>query len=88
MLNGRQRLKDNSDARQSECNAKYIVLWSTASMCVAFAASLSGLDTFVFSGGIGENTGWIRARICDGLNFLKIEIDEKCNMANICVIST
>lgn len=54
----------------------------------AFAASLGGLDTLVFSGGIGENSAVIRARICDGLNFLGIEIDEKCNVANVNVIST
>ena len=54
----------------------------------AFAASLGGLDTLVFSGGIGENSSVIRARICDGLNFLGIEIDEKCNVANAFVIST
>jgi acetate kinase len=54
----------------------------------AFAAALNGLDTLVFAGGIGENAPIIRARICDGLGFLGIEIDEKQNAANEGIIST
>ena len=43
----------------------------------AFAAALGGLDTLVFAGGIGENAPIVRARICDGLGFLGIELEEK-----------
>ena len=53
----------------------------------AFAAVLDGLDTLVFAGGIGENAPAVRARICDGLGFLGIELDEKRNAANEGVIS-
>jgi len=53
----------------------------------AFAAALGGLDTLVFAAGIGENAPTIRARICDGLGFLGIELDEKRNAANEGVIS-
>jgi len=53
----------------------------------AYAAALGGLDTLVFAGGIGENAAVIRARICDGLAFLGIAIDEKRNAANAGVIS-
>ena len=51
------------------------------------AAALGGLDTLVFAGGIGENAPMVRARICDGLGFLGIELDEKRNAANDGVIS-
>ena len=54
----------------------------------AFAAALGGLDTLVFSGGIGENAPEVRARICEGLEFLGIGIEEKRNKANSPVIST
>jgi acetate kinase len=54
----------------------------------AFAAALGGLDTLVFAGGIGENAPLIRARVCDGLQFLGIELEAKKNMANAAVIST
>jgi acetate kinase len=45
----------------------------------AFAAALGGLDTLVFAGGIGENAATVRARICDGLGFLGIELDPQRN---------
>jgi len=54
----------------------------------AFAAVLGGVETLVFSGGIGENASEVRCRICDGLGFLGVELDEKKNLANEDVIST
>jgi acetate kinase len=54
----------------------------------AFAAALGGLDTLVFAGGIGENASTIRTRICDGLGFLGIELEEKQNAENGGVISS
>jgi len=53
----------------------------------ALAAALGGLDTLVFSAGIGENAAVIRARTCDGLGFLGIEVDPSANAANAAVIS-
>ena len=53
----------------------------------AFAAALGGLDTLVFAGGIGGNAAPVRARICNGLEFLGIELEEKRNAANAGVIS-
>ena len=54
----------------------------------AFAAALGGVDTLVFAGGIGEKAPVVRARICDGLQFLGIELEEKRNEANEGVISS
>ena len=53
----------------------------------AFAAALGGLDTLVFAGGIGENAPAVRERICDGLGFLGIQLEEKRNATNEGVIS-
>jgi acetate kinase len=53
----------------------------------AFEAALGGLDQRVFAGGIGENAPTVRARICEGLGFLGIEIEEKQNAAHAGVIS-
>jgi len=53
----------------------------------AFAAALGGLDTLVFAGGVGEHAPTVRARICDGLAFLGIELEAKRNAANEGVIS-
>jgi acetate kinase len=54
----------------------------------AFAAALGGVDTLVFAGGIGENAPTVRTRICDGLGFLGIELNEWRNVAHEGVIST
>ncbi len=53
----------------------------------SFAAGLGGLDTLIFSGGIGENSSVVRQRICDGLEFLGVKIDGKRNAGNEAVIS-
>jgi acetate kinase len=53
----------------------------------SFAAALGGLDTLIFSGGIGENSPIVRARICDGLEFLGVKLDDKRNEANGILIS-
>ncbi len=54
----------------------------------AFSAALGGLDTLVFAGGIGENSPVVRARICNGLGFLGIELEEKRNKTNADAISS
>ncbi len=54
----------------------------------AFAAALGGLDTLVFSAGIGEHSAPVRARICEGLGFLGLELDAARNAAHAPVIST
>ena len=46
------------------------------------------MDTLVFAGGIGENAPLVRARICEGLDFLGIELNESRNKEAAGVIST
>jgi len=53
----------------------------------AYAGALGGLDTLVFAGGIGENCAVVRARICEGLDFLGVRLDALRNAANADVIS-
>jgi acetate kinase len=53
----------------------------------ALAAALSGLDTLIFTGGIGENSATIRARICEPLEFLGIRLDRGLNEGHSPVIS-
>jgi acetate kinase len=54
----------------------------------SFAAVLGGVETLVFAGGMGENSAPVRARICEGLGFLGIELDPSRNTAHAEVIST
>lgn len=53
----------------------------------ALATVLGGLDTLVFSAGIGEHSPVIRARICDGLEFLGLVINEQANATNQSIVS-
>ncbi|MFV0297687.1 MAG: acetate/propionate family kinase [Hyphomicrobiaceae bacterium] len=54
----------------------------------AMAAALGGIDALVFCGGIGENSRLIRARICERLGWMGIEIDHDRNSRNAAVISS
>jgi acetate kinase len=54
----------------------------------AMAAALGGIDALVFCGGIGENSRLIRARICERLAWMGIEIDHTRNAAQDRVISS
>ena len=74
------------DIRAAE--AVELFCYQTRKWVGAFAAVLGGLETLVFSGGIGENTGEVRARVCSGLEFLGINLDEARNAGNDPVIST
>jgi acetate kinase len=53
----------------------------------SFAAALGGLDTLIFAGGIGENAPLVRERICDGLGFLGIQLNQGRNAQNAPLIS-
>jgi len=53
----------------------------------SFAAVLGGLDTIIFTGGIGENSPSIRARICEGMGFLGVELNDARNHQNAQFIS-
>jgi acetate kinase len=77
--------REKQDVRAAEAIALFCY---QVKKCIgSFAAALGGLDTLVFAGGIGENAPVIRTRICDGLEFLGIGIEEKLNRANSGVIS-
>jgi acetate kinase len=51
------------------------------------AAALGGLDTLVFTGGMGEQAPKIRARVCAGLEFLGIKVEESRNATSAQLIS-
>ncbi len=53
----------------------------------AYAAALGGLDTLIFTGGIGENSAVIRERICAGLGFLGVRLNRPRNARNAAMIS-
>jgi len=83
----RQLLKvEETNNRAAE--AIELFCYQTKKWIGSFAAALHGLDTLVFSGGIGENSPEVRERICHGLKFLGIELDREKNYNNGPVISS
>jgi acetate kinase len=77
--------RETEDVRAAEAVALFC--YQVKKWIGAFAAALGGLDTLVFAGGIGENASVVRSRICSGLGFLGIELEEKQNVASAAVIS-
>ena len=68
-------------------NAVELFCYQARKYAGALAAALGGLDTLVFTGGIGEHSPAIRKRICSRLEFLGITVDDRKNSANLPVIS-
>ncbi len=83
----RELLAQQSTA-QGAADAVELYCYQIRKWIGAFAATLGGLDTLVFAGGIGENSATVRQRICAQLGFLGIVIDHAANDANSAVIST
>lgn len=78
--------KESKDVRAAEAVALFC--YEVKKRVGAYAAALGGLDTLVFSGGIGENASAIRTGICKGLAFLGISLDKEQNSENGDVISS
>jgi acetate kinase len=78
--------RESTDPRAAEALALFC--YQAKKWIGSFAAALGGVDTLVFAGGIGENAAPVRKRICDGLAFLGIEVDENANGRNAQRIST
>jgi acetate kinase len=77
--------RETQDSRAAEAIALFC--YQAKKWIGAFAAALGGLDTLVFSGGIGENAAAVRERICAGLEFLGIDIDADANRRHAARIS-
>ena len=72
--------RETDDPRAAEAVALFC--YAARKWVGGFAAALSGLDTLVFAGGIGENSAPVRARVCEGLAFLGLHLDPALNAVN------
>jgi acetate kinase len=77
--------REKDDVRAAEAMALFC--YQAKKYISAMAGALEGLDTLVFSGGIGENAIEVRERICAGLGFLGVDLDSRQNAASANVIS-
>jgi acetate kinase len=78
--------REASDPRAAEALALFC--YQAKKWIGSFAAALGGVDTLVFAGGIGEHAAPIRARICDGMEFLGIKLNAARNAKNAALISS
>ncbi|QJW94648.1 acetate/propionate family kinase [Frigoriglobus tundricola] len=78
--------REGADVRAAE--ALELFCYQSKKWIGAMAAALGGVDTLVFAGGIGENAPEIRRRICAGLGFLGIGLNDARNAAGAGLIST
>ena len=77
--------REASDPRAAEAVALFC--YQAKKFLGALAAALGGLDTLVFTGGIGEHSAAVRWRICEGLEFLGLRLDESRNAEHAPVVS-
>ncbi len=78
--------RETLDVRAAEAIALFC--YEAKKRIGSYAAALGGVDTLVFAGGIGENASSIRERVCAGLGFLGIEIEEARNVKHAAQISS
>jgi acetate kinase len=72
--------REATDERAAEAIALFC--YQVRKAIGSMASALGGLDTLVFSGGIGENQPRLRERICAELGFLGVVLDADRNAAN------
>jgi acetate kinase len=77
--------RESTDNRCAEAIA--VFCYRVRKFIGAYTAALGGLDTLVFTGGIGEHAAVIRDRICTGLNCIGIALDAGANGSDAAVIS-
>ena len=83
-------MKDLLDQEEREPHAREAVdlfCYQASKYLGALAAVLGGIDTLIFTAGIGANSPSVRQRICQNLSFLGIHLDAARNASNAAIIS-
>jgi acetate kinase len=75
-----------TDSRAADAVALFC--YQARKLLGGLVAALGGLDTLVFTAGIGEHSAAIRARICEGLSYLGLEVDAARNAEHAPIISS
>ena len=81
-----QQLLAGQEPAERQAVDSYV--YSIAKAIGALTAALHGLDTLVFSGGIGEHAAIVRERVCDAFRYLGVSLDTAANARHAPVIST
>ena len=76
-----QELKEHDDRRVRL--AIEVFCYRARKYVGAFLACMGGADAVVFTGGIGENSPDVRSRICEGLEWAGLRVDEEKNQSMV-----
>lgn len=88
-LSGDMRTLKSASVAQADARlAIEMFCYSAYKQIAAMIAVLGGVDTLVFTGGIGENDTDLRAQICEGLAWTGMALDSELNQSNSDLIST
>ena len=75
-----RELEDSKDPRAVAAIESFV--YAMTKYAGAYASVLGGLDAFVFTAGIGENSAQVRRALCTSLEWLGVKLDERSNTAN------
>jgi len=81
-------LIDQSESQRRAAEAVELFCYQLRKHIGALVAVLGGLDTLVFTGGIGEHSAPVRWEVCRGLDYLGVNLDRQQNAQNAEIIST
>jgi acetate kinase len=77
---------EKHDPRAADAVASFC--YNAKKHLAALAAAMGGIDTVILSAGIAESSSAIRARLCDGMEFVGLKLDPIANQQNAAIIST
>jgi acetate kinase len=80
-------LLDQEKENNHAADAVSLFCYQAKKSLAGLVAALGGLDTLIFTGGIGENASSIRWRICQGMEFLGLFLDPGLNEVNAPIVS-
>ncbi len=83
----REILKAVNEGRERAKNAFEIFCYRIKKYLGSYAAAMNGIDAFVFTGGIGENSFEVREEVCRNMEFLGIKINQEKNKTHQEIIS-
>lgn len=73
-------LEAGSNAGDEKCTLAFdMFMYSLTKIVGGYIAAMNGVDVIAFTGGLGENNGWMRKAVMDNFAFMGVKIDEEKN---------
>lgn len=79
----RDVFKAQEEGNERAILAHEMQAYNIAKYIGSYVAAMNGVDAIVFTGGIGENGFWLRAKICSYLSYLGVQINQSINQKTV-----